>query len=377
MVKFFLLFFRPIKRFLAQCIAVSTEPRAFVRERIRLGDTTNFLRAAGFFLSAISSAFLAEVATLHVLGIGGLTEPYYWLFILLTSIPFVLLAFVLVRLVAPLSFKDVLHLSLYPIGTGVFAGAAFALVASGVVGLLVAIGYLDEIKYDVSQIGNDDQVIAVLRRAKQDCLKEASLMYTILATGLQEAYVDLKHPFDELSWLRPAIAVLYLGIAASVFMAAVIHRKWLVFALVLFAAVAATGANFLSLAYYIDWSSTRSSCEDEKNLAKLGLARMAESALVEFAAKLNQRKGTDLWDDSVRAEGRTLVFTYRFKRPIEMGLLHRVVSRWQKHNLEGHCAERTGWYLRGLNATQTHTFYGPEGEWLTSFSIGPADCPKW
>jgi hypothetical protein len=110
MLTFFRLTLRPIERFLAQCIAVSTQPTAFVRERIRLGDTTNFLRAAGFFFAAVSTAFLAEVTTLYLLGIGNLTEPFFWLFILLTSIPFVLFCFLLVRLVAPLSFKDVLHL---------------------------------------------------------------------------------------------------------------------------------------------------------------------------------------------------------------------------------------------------------------------------
>ena len=137
MVRFFrLILLRPIERFLAQWISVSTEPSAFVRERIRLGDTTNFLRAAYFFLSAISTAFLAEVATLYLLGIGNLTEPYYWLVILLTSIPFVLFCFLLVRLIAPLSLKDVLHLSLYPLGAGVFAGAALALVASLVVAVI-------------------------------------------------------------------------------------------------------------------------------------------------------------------------------------------------------------------------------------------------
>ena len=35
------------------------------------------------------------------------------IFIVLTSIPFVLICFLLVRLVAALSLKDVLHLSLY------------------------------------------------------------------------------------------------------------------------------------------------------------------------------------------------------------------------------------------------------------------------
>jgi hypothetical protein len=132
MVKFlWLILLRPIERFLAQWISVSTEPSAFVRERIRLGDTTNFLRAAGFFLSAVSTAFLAEVALLSLLGIGDLAEALYWLAILLTSIPFVLFCFVLVRLVAALSLREVLHPSFYPIGAGIFAGAAFALVASG------------------------------------------------------------------------------------------------------------------------------------------------------------------------------------------------------------------------------------------------------
>ncbi len=88
MVKFSRLTLRPIGRFLTQWVSVSVEPTTFVREHIRLGDTTNFFRAINFFISAISTAFLAEVATLYLLGIGDLTESYYWLFILLTSIPF-------------------------------------------------------------------------------------------------------------------------------------------------------------------------------------------------------------------------------------------------------------------------------------------------
>jgi hypothetical protein len=88
MVKFSRLTLRPIGRFLTQWVSVSVEPTTFVREHIRLGDTTNFFGAINFFISAISTAFLAEVATLYLLGIGDLTESYYWLFILLTSIPF-------------------------------------------------------------------------------------------------------------------------------------------------------------------------------------------------------------------------------------------------------------------------------------------------
>jgi hypothetical protein len=192
MVKFSRLTLRPIGRFLTQWVSVSVEPTTFVREHIRLGDTTNFFRAINFFISAISTAFLAEVATLYLLGIGDLTEPYYWLFILLTSIPFIFVCFLLVRLVAPLSFKDVLHLSLYPVGAGVFAGAIFALAVSAVVGLLAAVGYIPDIKYDFTQSGEMEQLIAVYKRTAYDCLREESLTYTILAAGLQGAYVNLK-----------------------------------------------------------------------------------------------------------------------------------------------------------------------------------------
>ena len=65
-----LAFMRSTERFLTQWILVSTQPTHFVREHVRLGDRTNFLRAAGFFVSAISTAFFAELATLYVLGIG-------------------------------------------------------------------------------------------------------------------------------------------------------------------------------------------------------------------------------------------------------------------------------------------------------------------
>jgi len=90
LVRFFRLLLQPVERFLAQWISVSTEPATFVQERIRLGDTTNFFRTANFFLSAISTAFLAEVAIVQLLGTGKLTQPYYLLVVLLTSIPFVL-----------------------------------------------------------------------------------------------------------------------------------------------------------------------------------------------------------------------------------------------------------------------------------------------
>jgi len=49
-LKFVRLLLRPIERFLAQWISVSTEPRVFVQEHIGLNDTTNFIRSGNFFL---------------------------------------------------------------------------------------------------------------------------------------------------------------------------------------------------------------------------------------------------------------------------------------------------------------------------------------
>ena len=68
MSKFFgLAFLRPVGRFLAQWISVSTAPIIFTRERIRLGDSLNFFNAANFFVYAIFGAVFAEVTALHLL----------------------------------------------------------------------------------------------------------------------------------------------------------------------------------------------------------------------------------------------------------------------------------------------------------------------
>ena len=373
-----LTFLRPIERFLAQVISISTDPTAFVRERVHLGDTTNFLRAAGFFVSAISTAFLTEVATLYLLGIGNLTEPYYWLFILLTSIPFVVLCFLLVRLVAPLSFKDVLQLSFYPIGAGVFVGAAFALVASVAVRSLVDVGYIPDIRFDFSQWGEEQQMLAVNKRVLYDCLKNESLLFTVVASGLEEAYTNLRPPIDAISYLRPVITVLYLVIAARFFMAAVDRGKALVFSLVLVAALLATGANVVSLAGCLHWKGEHSGCAEQTATGKPGVDRVAESALKEFAERMQGGvKDNDVYDVSVGAEGRTLSYTYRFKRDwVDPGAFYRWITQYQKTVLNSHCSADDDFVLRWVKATETHTFYSSEGKRLTSFSIGPGDCPS-
>ena len=81
-----------------------------------------------------------------------------------------------------------------------------------------------------------------------------------------------------------------------------------------------------------------------------------------------------MWDETIRAEGRALVFSYRFKRPMDMD-----ANRWdglEKIMRDGYCADDC-WLLRSLKATETHAYYGLGGERLKSFSITPADCPQW
>ena len=52
-------------------------------------------------------------------------------------------------------------------------------------------------------------------------------------------------------------------------------------------------------------------------------------------------KNNELWDISVGAEGRTLSYTYRLKRPIvDMEPFHRLVSGQQKDFYEGRCSEQ-------------------------------------
>jgi hypothetical protein len=100
----------------------------------------------------------------------------------------------LVRVVAPLSLKDALHLSFYPIGSGVFAGTIFALAASVVVRLLVDSGYIPEVKFDLTQWGGQEQVEGVIKNALYDCLKQGSLLFTIVSAGFEEPYSKLKAP---------------------------------------------------------------------------------------------------------------------------------------------------------------------------------------
>ena len=87
-----------------------------------------------------------------------------------------------------------------------------------------------------------------------DCLKERSLLYIILASGLGDGYTNLKAPFGTISYIRPTITLLYLVIAGLIFMAAVDRRKSAVFGMVLLAALIAAGAITQSLAYYFGWS---------------------------------------------------------------------------------------------------------------------------
>jgi hypothetical protein len=380
MLRLFRLLLRPIERFLAQWISISTEPSAFVRERIRLGDTTNFLRAGGFFFCAVSTAFLAELAIVQLLGIGDIIEPYYWLLVLLASIPVVLFCYLLLRLVADLTLKDVLHLLMYPGGAAIFAGASLSLVTSAVVVLLVTIGYIPKVSFDFSQWGEGEQMIAVSNRLLHECQKRQSFIYSVLTSAFQETYGNLKPPIDKLPWLRPVVSLIYVFVAATVFMTAVGRSKAIVFGTVVLAYFLATATSGFALALYLDWNVRTSSCA--RNLLEASLDRVAESALKDFAAAVNRDAliHKDAYDLSVRAEGRVLSFKYYFKEPIPtIASMEKLVGKLQRDDLENYCAreKQEDGYLRNLKATVTRTFYTMEGTRLTGFSISPADCPQW
>jgi hypothetical protein len=90
----------------------------------------------------------------------------------------------LVRFIAPLSLRDVLHLSFYPLGTGVFTGAAVALIASAVIATLVAVSYIPDIKFDFSEWALNEGLSGnAYRRLIYDCLKEKSVLYSHCRRG--------------------------------------------------------------------------------------------------------------------------------------------------------------------------------------------------
>jgi hypothetical protein len=249
-------------------------------------------------------------------------------------------------------------------------------VAAAVIATLVAAGLIPEIKFDFTQWGGEQQLAAVKQRVLNDCLKPESFVFTVLAAGLQEAYAQIKPPIDALSFARPAFTVLYLLIAAFMFMAAVDRRKGVVFVLVLLAAVAATSATALAASVYLNRKIKDSNCQGQ--LVDAAIYRIGESALKRFARDLEGAPGfkdNPIFDISIIAEGRMLNLTYRLKVPAELGEFYRLNNQQQKLLLEQRCSNSL---LAAIKATEIHTFFNREGERLTSFAIDRSDCPpQW
>ena len=112
-----------------------------------------------------------------------------------------------------------------------------------VVAALIAVGFIPDIKFDFSQWALGEGLSRnAFDRIVFDCLKERSLLYTIVVAGLGDGYTNLKFPFGYISYIRPTITLLYLIIAATVFMAAVDRLKPAVFVMVLLAALITAGA---------------------------------------------------------------------------------------------------------------------------------------
>jgi hypothetical protein len=106
---------------------------------------------------------------------------------------------------------------------------------------------------------------------------------------------------------------------------------------------------------------------------------MGESALKAYARELQanpQVWASPYWNISIYAEGRTVRFTYSYKQPIKAGEFLKLMPPFQNQLLDGYCSKELATVVRLAKATETHTFYNANGEWLMSFSIGPEDCPQ-
>jgi hypothetical protein len=161
-------------------------------------------------------------------------------------------------------------------------------------------------------------------------------------------------------------------------MAAADRRKPVVLGAVFLAGLVAAGATVKSLASYIDWVRENSDCKGEL-MVEQAKDRMAVSLVRQRAQALEAEleKTNGLWKVSVRAEGRSLVYSYRFKNRVatDTPRFYQANSIMQKQLLGDYCS-RKYWDERGLNVTETHTVYSSEGERLMSFSITPANCPQ-
>jgi len=165
--------------------------------------------------------------------------------------------------------------------------------------------------------------------------------------------------------------MLYLIIAAGMFMAAVNHRKPLVFGLVLLAALLSTAGTFLSLKRYLAWNEANSDCATKAVV--IANDRTAESQLKKFAQGTTQ--DNDWWRVSTHTDGRSLIYETHFKKPVDPTTFSGALAIIQKTALKVECDEQSG-NLKRLKAIQTHTFYGVDGQRLASFAVTPADCPQ-
>ena len=106
----------------------------------------------------------------------------------------------------------------------------------------------------------------------------------------------------------------------------------MVFVMVLLAALISTGAIVQSLAYYLEWSFENSDCRGEVLLERSRdsvAASLAKQRARELQTELDKTKGA--WIVSVRAEGRALIYTYRYKEPVQIGFLQRNQTQARGH----------------------------------------------
>lgn len=374
MFKFFQLLARPFQRFVPQWIAVSTEPGKFVRQRVVLGDTTNFVRAAHFFATAVGFAFLAEVGMLGALGVSGGSEPFYWLAVILLALPFVLLAYLFVRLFAPISFKDSIHLSLYPIGAGLLTGAVIALLAALVVGIMVAGRLIPSVAVDFDTFdGTTMWWSHVKQQALNDCLIREFAIVKIVAAGLQEPFTRLRDPIGYLSFVRPLFVFVFMLVAAYFFMVAVERRKKLVFGLVV---LAASVAVYAAGSMYILVKSESSVCREQ--LDETVKKRVKAPLAVWIAKDLDQvirenASADDVFEFRVAAKDGSLVMSFYDKIPLMDNQKREAMQSARKSTYDLYCLPNGDWHSYDIHNIVRQ--FDSDGQQYDGFTMSSTDCP--
>lgn len=372
---FRLLIISPIKRFLSQALVVSTEPSRFAISNITLGDGSSLLRSAKFFGFGLSAAFALYNASLQILGAGNEIEIYYFAFISVFFLIFVTISFLTARLVSPCRFIDVLQVLSYPVSASFFVGTLVTLISSAVIALCVFFDVIPDIRTDFTTAKNFAEAA---EHAYRECAKQESLAFQIIYSGLQGAFERLEEPIASLSYITPTIILLYVLGAAKI-MAAVYHehsRK--MYALVVCSFIVSIALLVWGAKTYMDYHYSISKCGKE------GIEFAQDQTIEDRVKKIAQEMQNEprqfdpiLSFVSTRAEQRSLITTYQFKKKIiDKDKTYEYFGIKQRQWTEKFCRSSVVDFFRKHSIKDTQIYRTVDGQHFHTFTISTDDCRK-